>query len=372
MATLIPDWEYVGYGLDFTSYHVDRHYEYPRFLCYDCHGFQPYYSWNPYAYSCTSFRVVIYNDPYYYPATRYRGTRVVYVQPRRGVAHFGFKDRARRRSRDSAGGGAEHSSRHPAGGRREREPKGGTPDGGSVGLQPRKHRGYSPRCRWSAPTGCRGWGEPPTECHGNRGFGSQPAVLRSTTQHEPVRCDNPYGNPYRPEGGSGVRDNPTACVGATPQRYRFIRYSSETDPTTADLGYPAVGEGHQAPGRGGNSDSSPRGGEKWRSHNHSQRSHGQKWELRGGHACYPYGQKWGGRHPKSADGDEWGGPDSKSADREERRDADSKHPHRSKWGGGPVKLPLSPRGLRLHPRSNPSGPRVGEGIWARRVPVGVG
>lgn len=93
VATLIPDWEYVGYGLDFTSYHVDRHYEYPRFLCYDCHGFQPYYSWNPYAYSCTSFRVVIYNDPYYYPATRYRGTRVVYVQPRRGVAHFGFKDR---------------------------------------------------------------------------------------------------------------------------------------------------------------------------------------------------------------------------------------------------------------------------------------
>jgi len=94
VAVLVPDWEYVGYGLDFTSYHVERHYDYPRFLCYDCHGFQPYYSWNPYVYSCTSFRVVIYNDPYYYPATRYRGTRVVYVQPRRGVAHFGFKERA--------------------------------------------------------------------------------------------------------------------------------------------------------------------------------------------------------------------------------------------------------------------------------------
>ena len=94
VATLIPDWEYVGYGLDFTSYHVEHHYDYPRFLCYDCHGFQPYYSWNPYAYSCTSYRVVIYNDPYYYPATRYRGTRVVYVQPQRGVAHFEFKERA--------------------------------------------------------------------------------------------------------------------------------------------------------------------------------------------------------------------------------------------------------------------------------------
>jgi len=94
VATLIPDWEYVGYGLDFTSYHVERHYDYPRFMCYDCHGFQPYHTWNPYAYSCTSFRVIIYNDPYYYPATRYRGTRVVYAQPRRGVAHFGFKERA--------------------------------------------------------------------------------------------------------------------------------------------------------------------------------------------------------------------------------------------------------------------------------------
>ncbi|MGD2120989.1 MAG: DUF4384 domain-containing protein [Gemmatimonadota bacterium] len=94
VAALIPDWEYVGYGLDFTSYHVERHHDYPRFLCYDCHGFQPYYSWNPYAYSCTSFRVVVYSDPYYYPATRYRGTRVVYVQPRRGIPRYGFKERA--------------------------------------------------------------------------------------------------------------------------------------------------------------------------------------------------------------------------------------------------------------------------------------
>jgi hypothetical protein len=94
VAALIPEWEYVSYGLDFTSYHVDRRYEYPRFLCYDCHGFRPYQAWNPYAYSCLSFRVVIYNDPYYYPATRYRGTRVVYVEPRRGVAQFAFKERA--------------------------------------------------------------------------------------------------------------------------------------------------------------------------------------------------------------------------------------------------------------------------------------
>ncbi len=94
VAALIPEWEYVSYALDFTAYHVDGHYDYPRFLCYDCHGFLPYRSWNPYHYSCSSFRVVIYNDPYFYPLTRYRGTRVVYVQPRRGVAHFAFKERA--------------------------------------------------------------------------------------------------------------------------------------------------------------------------------------------------------------------------------------------------------------------------------------
>lgn len=94
VAALVPDWEYVPYGLDFTAYHVEQRYDYPRFMCYDCHGFRPYNAWNPYHYSCASFRVVIYNDPYYYPVSRYRGTRVVYVQPRRGVAHFGFKERA--------------------------------------------------------------------------------------------------------------------------------------------------------------------------------------------------------------------------------------------------------------------------------------
>ncbi len=94
VAALIPDWEYVAYGLDFTAYNVEQRYDYPRFMCYDCHGFRPFNVWNPYHYSCANFRVVIYNDPYYYPVTRYRGTRVVYVQPRRGLAHFGFKERA--------------------------------------------------------------------------------------------------------------------------------------------------------------------------------------------------------------------------------------------------------------------------------------
>ena len=94
VAALVPDWEYLPYALDFTEYHVDGHYDYPRFLCYDCHNYQPYYSWNPYRYTCTDYRVVIYSSPYFYPTSRYLGTRVVYSQPLRGVAHYGFKERA--------------------------------------------------------------------------------------------------------------------------------------------------------------------------------------------------------------------------------------------------------------------------------------
>lgn len=95
VARLIPDWETVPYALDFISYDVGEAHDYPRFLCYDCHGYQSYASWNPYTYACSSFRVVIWDDPYFYPAYRYRGTRVVFAQPPRGIVRFEFKERAR-------------------------------------------------------------------------------------------------------------------------------------------------------------------------------------------------------------------------------------------------------------------------------------
>jgi hypothetical protein len=95
VAHLIPDWEYVPYALDFTSYHVGASHDYPRFLCYDCHGFRPYSAWNPYLSACVNFRVVVYSDPYYYPVSRYRGTQVVYVRPPvPGQPRFAFKERA--------------------------------------------------------------------------------------------------------------------------------------------------------------------------------------------------------------------------------------------------------------------------------------
>ena len=81
VAALIPDWEVVPYALDFVTYHVGETRSYPRFLCYDCHGFRSYPSWNPYASTCSTYQVVVYDDPYFYPTYRYSGTRVVYPRP---------------------------------------------------------------------------------------------------------------------------------------------------------------------------------------------------------------------------------------------------------------------------------------------------
>jgi hypothetical protein len=80
VARIIPDWEQVPYALDFVTYSVGETYSYPRFLCYDCHTYQAYSSWNPYDYTCSTFRVVIWDDPYFYPRYRYSGVNVVVVQ----------------------------------------------------------------------------------------------------------------------------------------------------------------------------------------------------------------------------------------------------------------------------------------------------
>lgn len=79
VARVVPNWEQVPYALDFVTYSVGETYSYPRFLCYDCHTYQAYSSWNPYDYTCSTFRVVIWDDPYFYPSYRYSGVNVVVV-----------------------------------------------------------------------------------------------------------------------------------------------------------------------------------------------------------------------------------------------------------------------------------------------------
>lgn len=83
------------YDYDVASYDVERHYDYPRFVCYDCHTYASWHYWDPYSSYCSRFRIVIYDDWYYYPYRRYRGG--VYVgRPYRPGPRYVFKDADRR------------------------------------------------------------------------------------------------------------------------------------------------------------------------------------------------------------------------------------------------------------------------------------
>jgi hypothetical protein len=89
---MVPD----GYGAwdyDVVSYYVQQHYDYPRFLCYDCHAYVSYATWRPYDYTCVRFRIVVFDDPYYYPYRAYGDSRVVFTRPLRPEPRFIFKDR---------------------------------------------------------------------------------------------------------------------------------------------------------------------------------------------------------------------------------------------------------------------------------------
>jgi hypothetical protein len=92
IATIVPA-NYVEYSYDVVPYYVEEHYDYPRFMCYNCHAYAAYPYWDPYAHSCVRFRIVIYDDPYYYPARTYYATRVVYPRPTSPVPRYVFKER---------------------------------------------------------------------------------------------------------------------------------------------------------------------------------------------------------------------------------------------------------------------------------------
>ena len=97
------------YQYDITPYYVERRYQYPRFVCYDCHSYASYDEWDPYSTSCARFRVVIYDDPAYYPYRYNSGRNVVIPSSRRIAPKYVFKDaepgteyvtRQRQRDRD--------------------------------------------------------------------------------------------------------------------------------------------------------------------------------------------------------------------------------------------------------------------------------
>jgi len=78
---------YADYDTHLLPYDVEQQYDYPRFLCYDCHAYAPYAYWDPYASWCPQFSLAVYYNPFYfypsywYPTRYYRGTNVVYVRP---------------------------------------------------------------------------------------------------------------------------------------------------------------------------------------------------------------------------------------------------------------------------------------------------
>jgi hypothetical protein len=77
---------------DISPYYVERRYDYPRFVCYDCHAYAKYDEWDPYSRACAKFRVVIYDDPRYYPYRSGRGRNVVIERPRRPEPRYVFRD----------------------------------------------------------------------------------------------------------------------------------------------------------------------------------------------------------------------------------------------------------------------------------------
>jgi hypothetical protein len=80
------------YQYDIVPYYVERHYEYPRFVCYDCHSYASYDEWDPYTTSCVRFRVLIYDDPAYYPYRYHPGRNVVIARPTHLAPRYVFKD----------------------------------------------------------------------------------------------------------------------------------------------------------------------------------------------------------------------------------------------------------------------------------------
>jgi hypothetical protein len=80
------------YDYDVVPYYVERHYDYPRFVCYDCHAYASYDRWDPYRTACTRFRVVIRDDPRYYPYRAGNGRNVVIDRPQHPGPRFVFRD----------------------------------------------------------------------------------------------------------------------------------------------------------------------------------------------------------------------------------------------------------------------------------------
>jgi hypothetical protein len=111
---------YADFDTHLLPYDVEQRHDYPRFLCYDCHSYTPYASWDPYSEWCPRFSLAVYYNPFYYypsywyPTRYYRGTNVVYVRPGLYGRQFVFRNRGDRAApyvvyRDRRDGGMQQA-----------------------------------------------------------------------------------------------------------------------------------------------------------------------------------------------------------------------------------------------------------------------
>jgi hypothetical protein len=181
------DWDY-----DVVSYNVGQHYDYPRFLCYDCHSYVSYTYWDPYYTSCVRFRMVVYDDPYYYPYRYYGGGRVVFVRPFRPQPRFIFKDWGS--DRPSREGFVSRERERPANDNGRRGVT--SQDIGGLGVIP------PPNVRERGRPGNDGNGnngnDQRNNGNDNRGNGRRQQPDHPDHPDQPVRPDRP-GRPDRPD-----------------------------------------------------------------------------------------------------------------------------------------------------------------------------
>jgi len=118
---IMPD-GYADYDTHLLPYDVEQRYDYPRFLCYDCHAYAPYAYWDPYSVWCPQFSLAVYYNPFYfypsywYPTRYYGGTNVVYVRRGFGGQQYLFRSRTDQAApyavyRDRAGAGMQPPAR---------------------------------------------------------------------------------------------------------------------------------------------------------------------------------------------------------------------------------------------------------------------
>jgi hypothetical protein len=88
-AQVAPD---ERYDYDIAPYHVGRRYDYPRFVCYDCHSAAAP-GWDAYGASCTRFGLVVYDDPAHYPYRQYERRAVMPTRPAALSPRYEFRAR---------------------------------------------------------------------------------------------------------------------------------------------------------------------------------------------------------------------------------------------------------------------------------------